>query len=204
MRLKANRTTRARGSADHAEVGIGTLIVFIATILVAAVAASVLINTSNSLQEKAQRTGSEATQQVATNLEVVRVIGSNDGAGGDLDTLRVLIGLAAGAKQVDLSQAIVRMSDGATEVKLAYAAAASATEFEAAAIRDEDASYSAASPVMTPGDLVEITVDLTAAAMELPPRNNVEFSLMPEVGAPISADFRTPATYGTDTVFTLR
>ncbi|HEV8361309.1 MAG TPA: flagellin [Candidatus Thermoplasmatota archaeon] len=201
--MKANRYLRSHRH-EHAEVGIGTLIVFIATILVAAVAASVLINTSNSLQEKASRTGNEATQQVATNLEVVRVVGTNDGAGGDLDTLNILISLAPGAKQVDLSQAILRMTDGATEVKLAYAAAASATEYEAAAIRDEDTSYSAAAPVMTPGDLVEVTIDLTAAALELPPRTNVEVTLLPEVGAPVSADFRTPATYGTDTVFTLR
>jgi archaeal flagellin FlaB len=206
IRLKANRNLRLKGN-DAAEVGIGTLIVFIATILVAAVAAAVLINTSNTLQEKAQSTGQQATQQVATNLEVIKVTGTNDGAGGDIDTMKVLISLAPGAKQLDLSQMVLRFSDLATEIKLAYAAAASDTEYSGAAIRDEDDSFSAASPVMTPGDLVEVTVDLTGATgvdMELAPRTNAELELIPEIGAPVSANFRTPATYGTDTVFTLR
>lgn len=37
-----------------------------------------------------------------------------------------------------------------------------------------------------------------------PPRTSVELALIPGTGAPLAADFRTPPTYGTDTVITLR
>ena len=88
-----------------AEMGIGTLIIFIALLLVAAIAAGVLIQTTGSLQEKALTTGDQAKTQIATNVEVIEV-SATDGRSGNLTYFTAIMKLAPGSDEIKLSQAI--------------------------------------------------------------------------------------------------
>ncbi len=193
---------------EKAEVGIGTMIVFIATVLVAAVAAAVLIDMSGKLQERSARTGSEATEQVSSNLAVESIIGKRDATTDTgLQDMEVYVVLAPGAKDVDLEQLKMQVQDGDTLKTLGYGTIADATNFTATAVRDADSSFSAANPVMTSGDLVRITIDLDTATgidLEMEPRENVRLVLLPEVGNSVVTGFSTPNSYGTNLILELQ
>jgi len=88
-----------------AEMGVGTLIIFIAMLLVAAVAAGVLIQTAGSLQEKSLSTGTQATNQISTNAETVEV-SAIDGRDGSLNEFNHLIKLAPGSDEIKLDDVI--------------------------------------------------------------------------------------------------
>lgn len=201
--MKANRNYILKRD-DRAEVGVGTLIVFIAMVLVAAVAAAVLINTSGTLQERATATGKEATKEVSSNFKVVGVYG--DVTTGQIDNIRIHLELAAGARPIDMEQVIIRYSDGNSALIYDYEDGDDLTAY--AGTNDGEwlpnwLRGAGTNSVMEPGDLVELEFAL-GAGDELDPRTSVQVLIIPESGAPVPADFTTPPTYGSDAVITLR
>ncbi|MDP6865417.1 MAG: hypothetical protein QGG62_00590 [Candidatus Poseidoniaceae archaeon] len=75
-----------------AAIGIGAMIVFIALILVAAVAAAVIIQTAEKLQQNAQSTGDDTTDEMSGKIQILNVF-VNDPA----ESFEVYFRLAAGS-----------------------------------------------------------------------------------------------------------
>jgi len=88
-------------SGLRGESGIGTLIIFIAVVLVAAIAASVLLGTTGSLQQRALTTGKQTERDVSGGLVVVTMAAS-DGSNGTVDTFELYVKLTAGSDPISL------------------------------------------------------------------------------------------------------
>ncbi|WP_416839396.1 archaellin/type IV pilin N-terminal domain-containing protein [Haloferax sp. DFSO52] len=107
---------------DRGQVGIGTLIVFIAMVLVAAIAAGVLVNTAGFLQATAQDAGQESVDKVTNRLDVVSVHGMvNDSSSGlAVDSINLTVRLAAGSGSVSLEDTSIKYLSDETARNLVY------------------------------------------------------------------------------------
>ena len=100
--------TEAREIQDDkfAAIGIGAMIVFIALILVAAVAAAVIIQTAEKLQQNAQTTGEDTSKNLAGKLLVnAGFVSTGEQTGFNAgDSYTLYVRLAPGSKPVKISE----------------------------------------------------------------------------------------------------
>ena len=72
--MMKNNIYRGNKESESGAIGIGAMIVFIALILVAAVASAVIIQTGEKLQQNAQQTGSDTQREIAGKIAVKKVV----------------------------------------------------------------------------------------------------------------------------------
>jgi len=117
---------------DRGQVGIGTLIVFIAMVLVAAIAAGVLINTAGLLQSQAEATGEETSEQISDRILVQTVTGTaNDSeSNAAIERVNLTVARSPGAGDIDLSNAIIEVFANGESATLTNGSLDDAGEFE--------------------------------------------------------------------------
>jgi archaellin len=108
LNIKLGKEVKLMNYNKKANMGMGTLIIFIAMIIVAAIAASVLISTTTSLQNKALETGTATKDEVGTSLTVLQVFGE-DGTNGVLENITVTTKLKAGSEPIRFGDLLVSL-----------------------------------------------------------------------------------------------
>jgi flagellin FlaB len=91
------------------EMAMGTLIIFIAMVLIAAVAAAVLISTTGTLQNKALSTGKATATEVGTSLNVIQVFAEN-GQDQSIEDFTSVLKLNAGSDPIRFEDLLVKLS----------------------------------------------------------------------------------------------
>jgi flagellin FlaB len=105
------KMTNYKNSTKKGAQGIGTLIIFIAMILVAAVAAGVLIQTASSLQSKSLDVGRQTQERLTTDIEVIQLYASDasDGAiNNGTDVVTFVLRLGSGSTAIKLTDLLIR------------------------------------------------------------------------------------------------
>ena len=86
---------------EEGSIGIGAMIVFIALILVAAVASTIIIKTAEELQQNAEQTSSDTRQQISGKVAltdlIVNTIADDIGAGSHVATFDVVWRVSSGS-----------------------------------------------------------------------------------------------------------
>lgn len=114
--VRAKGYSKKSLSSKKAVIGIETLIIFIAMILVAAIAAGVLIRTSGVLQQKALAVADESIARVSTGIEVIQInanANTSDGS-GSTKQIEILARLASGSDPIKMQDLGLSYTSGET------------------------------------------------------------------------------------------
>ncbi len=190
---------------DEAVVGIGTLIIFIAMVLVAAVAASVIMQTGETLQQRSYAVGKQTIRDVSSGVKIIGVTGYTDVAKTKIEYLAIAISPRAGSYDIDLNETLLYImynnftvlglnyqSNDVVETSVSQAGIfhtlnmsnVTATHYGVIAIHDSDSSVVSAYGLSS-SDQVVLIVNLSAAIPDsngLLPGEELNGKIVPEIG----------------------
>jgi len=205
--------------SEEASIGIGAMVVFIAMVLVAGIAASVLIQTSNALETQAMSSGQETRDEVSSGIGVYQIIGqygTRNISGSSVSAfhnMTIIVTSRSGGSEIDLGEIVVTISNGSKKCVISwddstFATAPSgsgifstsgmydlgATGFGIIVIEDADGSCTSNAPGINNGDKIALTFNMSASFNGILFRDDIRGMVIPEHGSPGVFLFRTPAS----------
>jgi archaeal flagellin FlaB len=183
---------------NKGETGIGTLIVFIAMILVAAIASGVLLGTAGSLQQKALTVGKMSSMEVSSGMQIVTVTGTN-GSDGDIESFEMLVKLTAGSDALTLNDTLLTMDTKTTTQNVKYCGACIDCNSSSAAYAIEYIQNGSdhLNHFLTTGDIVKVFFN---ASSPITQSQAVRIRLIPKHGVIVPVDFITPDVISTQRI----
>jgi len=175
------------------QTGIGTLIVFIALVLTAAIAAFLITQTTVATQSKAAAVADQARERTGTTVEVVRVEGlvNNDSASsnyGKIDRYILYVRLAPGSSPINLNTTTLLYYTANGRETFLYAGNVG-NEVDLPPVSDGRyrvlTNYSApkgAADILEPGELLALGVKVNNS---IGPSDWWRFSIVPKEGQPL-------------------
>ena len=169
-------------------MGVGTLIIFIAVILIAAVAAAVLVLTAGSLQQRALLTGEQAEKGVSTGAELMSVMATDATSGNTVEDFEVLLRLQPGSQTINLNTTVIIFDTGSTSQSMEYSGGTSytTTHYGVSYVKK---SHDYLPGYLRTGEIIKVGF---ASAINVTESSKVKLKIIPRVGQPIVKEIPTP------------
>ena len=186
----------------QAEMGVGTLIIFISLLLVAAVAAGVLIQTAGSLQQRALSTGTQATGQISTNALALEV-SAVDGDDGDVENFSMIMKLAPGSDPMKLGDVTLNLNTVDDTTTYQYSTAADPVVNDTQNNGTFTVTYlqtgaNNQTGTIVRGDVVQLDF---LAPQSIGESSYVRINFIPKIGTSTRVQFDTPDVISTQRVY---
>ncbi len=183
----------------HGDMGVGTMIIFIAMVLVAAVAASVLISTANTVREQAQNTGNQAIINVASGFVIQSVTGTVGDNYSHINILTIQMRLQAGSPSINMDQVSIQVVTGSSMPTYSFANGTSGASSDkyGATSTGSASTWTTGNHVVQQGDLVTVTIGSDSAKLDLGYSASATVKIVPAYGSSTLSTFVTPSFYDT-------
>ncbi|MFC2154632.1 archaellin/type IV pilin N-terminal domain-containing protein [Candidatus Altiarchaeota archaeon] len=175
-------------------MGIGTLIIFIAVILVAAVAAGVLITTSGSLQQRSLTTGKQTEEGVATGVEVIDVWGLN-ATDQTVEYIEMKVRLNPGSDPIKMNYSVVTFDTKEDFQQITYAGSDTTAGTQAFNVTYLQQGTNYVQDYLSDGDVITIAFNLSLTGFDtdgVAENERVRIHFIPRTGQPTQVEFVSP------------
>jgi archaeal flagellin FlaB len=204
---------------ERAEVGVGTMTIFIAVTIVSAAAAGVVLETADDVTNQAEITGEETLLDVSTGYAITHIYGdrqhanSSQGIQRTIQYLELTMKLQIGSPSMRMNDTLIEIADGSTRLSMTFNNETSGSvgsnvseakfldtnpyKFSAVALLDSDGSFvqsgTNTSHVVNYGDVVRVFIN--CSSLSLPENTAARIWITPRFGYQSTEWFRTPDTY---------
>ena len=189
--------TRVLSDDESGMVGIGTMIVFIAMVIVASVAAGVLINTSNSLQQQARATGEETITEVSSGVKILAAKGKTNFE-NKIDNVILVVKPYAGSRGINLENTVIQYTSDYESKHYTYGETANENNFTVVTLQNVNGSQGTMLQEM--GDISKIKIDIQQG---LEPSDKASITIYPSIGFQSHHCILTPTTIRDNTWYEL-
>jgi archaellin len=181
-----------------ADVGIGSMVVFVSMILTASGAASIVISSTSEVQQQAQSTTDQAISEVTIGFSVPSILGQVDRTDYQVQQLEIFLKAQPGSPNINMENMMVVVLYRDTKMELSFSdSIANDLSYKCQLVVGTSSTSDnwTQMHVLGSGDMVKVVITDGDHDLSLEPMTPVTLDFMPSYGHGLEVRFTTPEIY---------